>query len=201
MPVTVEVFAHDDAIDEAQELWHVLHEARSKDMLYNTSDLLFWPHRALEVLVVDNSVVTVSASLVSVREDYTDGDDFHAWYVDRSSLTFTHGDWFVPHDIRVFALEDDFHEGLHSASLHVTAHSLDLDYASPLFDPGHETSYQKVTVLVTDNDEASVLVSLLELDMFEGGSGSSQLAWLGVAESNSHDSNFAPPYTAYILAY
>ncbi len=97
MPVTVDVFAHDDAIDEAQELWHVLHAAPSEDTLYNTSDLLFWPHRALEVLVVDNSVVTVSASLVSVREDYTDGDgqplrnlryecvrrqklpDFHAW--------------------------------------------------------------------------------------------------------------------------
>ena len=35
-----------------------IYAARSANILYNTSDLLFWPDRALEVFVVDNSIVS-----------------------------------------------------------------------------------------------------------------------------------------------
>ena len=80
--------------------------------------------------------------------------------VSSSTLTFTSANWQTPQTVTVSAVDDAFIEGLHSETITHSVSSGDGDY--------NGLSVISVTVDITDNDGANVIISPTTLSLVKG---------------------------------
>eukprot|EP00824_Muranothrix_gubernata_P000091 TRINITY_DN100_c0_g1_i1.p1 TRINITY_DN100_c0_g1~~TRINITY_DN100_c0_g1_i1.p1 ORF type:complete len:3677 (-),score=773.68 TRINITY_DN100_c0_g1_i1:96-11126(-) len=118
-------------------------------------------------------VVTLTSQPVDVVNVTATTPDGQVQVVGSALVQFNDLDWNMPHTIVVSAVDDALVEGDHSGDVVFTPTSDDPNYSAPLLGPTTES------LVVHDNDVASVEVSKLSLQVVEGGATDSFSVTLG----------------------
>ena len=181
---TVTIASVDDDYDEAtdEHYGHITHTAASSDPRYDGQS------RQINPTVHDDDVsgitLTEEGGSTAVDEDgdpdsdtytivldsrpYYDvvisvTDDDEA-YTDKSSLTFTNGDWYTAQTVTVTAFKDYIDEAVdpdtHTGTVSHSVSSSDSKY--------NGMSLSSVTATITDNDAAGATVPSYDADISEG---------------------------------
>ncbi|WP_281256869.1 Calx-beta domain-containing protein, partial [Candidatus Chloroploca asiatica] len=186
---SVQVTAVDDAIDEADvHLSLITHTTASADPNYNQPTARFTPLPTVTVRITDNDTagVDITPTALTVAEGGASASysvrleseptapvtitlvrDAAQVSVNRSSLTFTPGNWNVAQSVQVTAVDDAIDEAdVHTSLITHTTASADPNYnqATAPFRP-----LPTVTVRITDNDTAGVAIMPTTVDVAEGG--------------------------------
>ncbi|MBP1468573.1 hypothetical protein EYB53_022865 [Candidatus Chloroploca sp. M-50] len=190
---TVQVTAVDDAIDEADvHLSVITHTTASADPNYHQPMARFTPLPTVTVRITDNDTagVTITPTTVEVTEGGASASysvrllsqptapvtltlvrDTAQVSANRTTVSFTPGNWNVAQSVQVTAVDDAIDEAdLHLSLITHTMASADPNYnqATARFTP-----LPTVTVRITDNDTAGVAITPTTLDVTEGGASAS----------------------------
>jgi hypothetical protein len=167
-PQAVTVSATNDAIAEGAHTGTLTHAATSSDSGYNGISI-----GSVTANITDNDTAGVSISETGGSTNVTEGGATDTYSVVLTSqptnsvnvalsfngqinasptpLTFTTGDWNTPQLVTVSAIDDALVEGAHGSSVSHSATSSDGNY--------NGISIASVTVNITDNDTAGVIIN------------------------------------------